>query len=187
MARISELGRADLAEGDRRLWDLFSWGPRDFSHQVSVLAHSPEAFRHLYGLIEDLRARGSLPQRLVEIAVVTTSRLNECPYCVGHHAPALVDLGVEKGAAADVLAPEPEGFSDVEVLVRDYARLLTERAWGIPEAVFDDLKRHFTDRQIVELTVRIGVCSLFNKFNLALQIEPEAGIAEAPEAEGGDR
>jgi alkylhydroperoxidase family enzyme len=39
--------------------------------------------------------------------------------------------------------------------------------------VFDALRRHFTDRQIVALTVRIGLCGLFNKLNDALQVEFE--------------
>lgn len=39
-----------------------------------------------------------------------------------------------------------------------------------------------TDRQIVELTVRIGLCSLFNKLNDALQVEIEEGVVA-----GGDR
>ncbi|HRY06338.1 MAG TPA: carboxymuconolactone decarboxylase family protein [Hyphomicrobiaceae bacterium] len=187
MARISQLERTDLPEGDRKLWDQFSSGSRDFSHQVRVLAHSPQSFRHLYGLVEDLRTQGSLPQRLVEIAVVTTSKLNECPYCVAHHTPALTGLGISASAALDILAPRPEGFSEVDVLVRDYARLLTERAWGISDSVFDNLKKHLTERQIVELSVRIGICTLFNKLNLAIQIEPEAGFDEVPEAEDGNR
>jgi alkylhydroperoxidase family enzyme len=47
----------------------------------------------------------------------------------------------------------------VERLVRDYAQLVTARA-GIRDQVFDALRKHFTDRQIVELTVRIGLCGL---------------------------
>jgi alkylhydroperoxidase family enzyme len=42
--------------------------------------------------------------------------------------------------------------------------------------VFEELRRHFNERQIVELTARIGLCGLFNRLNDALQIEPEAGI-----------
>ena len=72
-----------------------------------------------------------------------------------------------------ILEPEPPGLDARERLVRDYARLVTERAWGIPEAVFEGLRRCFSDREIVELTVRIGICSLFNKLNQALQVDIE--------------
>ena len=40
-----------------------------------------------------------------------------------------------------------------------------------------DLKKHFSDRQIVELTIRIGLCILFNKLNQALEIGMEDSMA----------
>ena len=63
-------------------------------------------------------------------------------------------------------------------------RLVTERAWGIGDAVFETLERHFDERQIVELTVRIGLCSLFNKFNQALQVEIEDTVLARMAADG---
>ena len=49
---------------------------------------------------------------------------------------------------------------------------------SVVSRVFDDLHKHFTDRQIVKLTVRIGLCGLFNRLNDALQVEIEEGVAE---------
>ena len=68
------------------------------------------------------------------------------------------------------------GLDARERQVRDYAVLVTERPWGIRDAVFDELRRHFDDREIVELTARIALCGLFNRLNDALQIESEPGI-----------
>ena len=42
--------------------------------------------------------------------------------------------------------------------------------------MFSDLKQHFSDQQIVELTVRIGVTILFNKLNQALQLDMEDSV-----------
>jgi alkylhydroperoxidase family enzyme len=39
--------------------------------------------------------------------------------------------------------------------------------------VFDELKAHFTEEQVVELTLRIALCGFFNRFNDVLQIEME--------------
>lgn len=187
MSRVSDCDRLALPPASRDLWDRFTTGSRDFTHQARVLAHSPEAFHHIYGLIEDLRVSGTLSQRIVEIAVVTTSRLNACPYCVAHHAPVLASHGLSEAAIAGILDPDPDGLTPSEKLVRDYARLLTERPWGIPDAVIAALHENFSERQIVELTVRIGICSLFNKFNLALQIEPEPSLAVGDPLAGDDR
>ncbi|CFX28377.1 Phage infection protein [Candidatus Filomicrobium marinum] len=176
MARVGELDGSALPADLQTLWKTFSTPPRDFTNQVRVLAHSPDAFRHLYGLIEALRSSPSLSPRLIEIAVVTTSRVNACPYCVGHHGAALAAHGLEPETIENILEPDVPGLSEKERLVRDYARLVSERAWGIRDSVFEDLSKHFDEREIVELTVRIGLCTLFNKFNQALQIDAETSL-----------
>ena len=43
------------------------------------------------------------------------------------------------------------------------------------DAIFDELRRHFDEAQIVELTLRIALCGFFNRFNDALAIEIEDG------------
>jgi alkylhydroperoxidase family enzyme len=55
----------------------------------------------------------------------------------------------------------------------EYAIAATERPNRLPDAIFTRLKRHFTEAQIVELTLRVTLCGFFNKFNDALQIEEE--------------
>jgi len=138
-----------------------------------VLAHSAPVLRHLYGLVKDLREEGELPQRLVEIAVVATSEANRCKYCVAHHAPVLKGLGLPAETVARILEPEVPGLDEKERLVRDYAVLVTEQPGRIRDHVFERLRRHFSERQIVELTARIAVCGVFNRMNDALQIESE--------------
>ena len=41
------------------------------------------------------------------------------------------------------------------------------------DALFTRMREHFTEAQIVELTLRTTLCGFFNKFNDALQIEEE--------------
>ncbi len=176
MARVSEISEASLPEPLRDLYRKFTREYGDFTNQARVVAHSPEAFLHLYGLIDAWRGNGTLSRRLVEIAVVTASRVNECSYCVGHHGAALINLGIPAETVDRILDPEPPGFDEKERLVRDYARLVAERAWGIRDEVFAQLKLHFTDQQIVELTIRVGICILFNKLNQALELDLEPGV-----------
>jgi alkylhydroperoxidase family enzyme len=50
---------------------------------------------------------------------------------------------------------------------------LTNSAQRIPERIFNALRAHFSEAQIVELTLRIALCGFFNRFNDALQIDNE--------------
>jgi uncharacterized peroxidase-related enzyme len=177
MARVPYVAEDDLPGDLRPLYRKFAHEYGSFANQAGALGHSPVVFRHLYGLTAAMREEGALPPRLVEIAVVATSAVNGCKYCVGHHGPALKDMGLPVETVDRILEPDVPGLDETERLVRDYARLVTERPWAIRDEVFDALRKHFTDRQIVELTVRIGLCGLFNKFNDALQVELEAHAA----------
>jgi len=171
MARVSHIDESKVSRELQPLYRQFV--SERFGNQAGVLAHSAPVLRHLYGMVKDLREEGELPQRLVEIAVVATSEANRCKYCVAHHAPVLKGLGLPAETVARILEPEVPGLDEKERLVRDYAVLVTERPWGIRDNVFERLRQHFSERQIVELTARIAVCGVFNRMNDALQIESE--------------
>ncbi|HSD42118.1 MAG TPA: carboxymuconolactone decarboxylase family protein [Burkholderiales bacterium] len=177
MARVPCVPEAELPADLHPLYHRFAHEYGSFGNQTGVLGHSPMVFRYLYGLTAAMREEGALPPRLVEIAVVATSAVNGCKYCIGHHGPVLRNMGLPAETVDRILDPEVPGLDEVERLVRDYAKLVTERPWGIRDQVFDALRKHFTDRQIVELTVRIGLCGLFNKLNDALQVEFEGHVA----------
>jgi uncharacterized peroxidase-related enzyme len=182
MARVRDIDPtelpADLAEIYRRFAETY--GP--FRNQVAVFAHVPAALRHLMPLLLELRAAATLPKRVLELAIVTVSRLNQCDYCVAHHAPFLVVEGVSPEGVARL--PEwrdhPE-LDDRDKLVVEYAIAAWQQPQRLPDALFARLRRHFTEAQIVELTLRITLCGFFNKFNDALQIEPEAEVNAAAE------
>ena len=110
-------------------------------------------------------------------ALVTVSKLNECTYCVSHHAPKLTVTGVSERAALNVLDydNEPE-FDEVDRLVIEYAILVTEQANRVRDEVFDRLRAQFDDAQITELTWRIALCGAFNRFNDVLQNEIEDDV-----------
>jgi len=184
MARVPKVSIEALPPDLQPVYAAFCGSYGNFGNQVAVMAHSPSALRHIGGLMMDWRAQGNLSRRVVEIAVVTVSRVNRCPYCIAHHGPILVDLGIAPEAVEGILEPAPPGFEPLDVLVRDYARLVIERPWGIRDKVFDDLRSTFSDAQIVELTLRISLCNLFNQLNEAMQIEPEDGVLEEAAARG---
>ena len=47
------------------------------------------------------------------------------------------------------------------------------RSHKLRDRMFHRLREHFSEAQIVELTLRLTLCGFFNKFNDALQIEEE--------------
>ena len=78
---------------------------------------------------------------------------------------------------AQTACSNPE-LDDADKLVVEYAIAAWERPNRIPDGLFQRLGRHFSEPQIVELTLRVTLCGFFNKFNDALQIEEEPEAAE---------
>jgi len=62
--------------------------------------------------------------------------------------------------------------------VRDYAVQVTNTPGRIRDAMYERLHLHFSEEQIVELTLRTALCGFFNRFNDAMGIEMEDGVED---------
>jgi uncharacterized peroxidase-related enzyme len=174
MARVRDIAASELSPELALIYERFagSYGP--FRNQVAVFAHVPAALRHLMPLLMELREAATLPKRYLELAIVAVSQVNACDYCVAHHKPFLAVEGVTPRGVDRLLDwhDHPE-LDEIDRLVVEYAIAATERPNRLPGSLFTRLRQHFTEAQIVELTLRITLCGFFNKFNDALQIEEE--------------
>lgn len=178
MARVRDIPSAELPPDQAAIYEQFAglYGP--FRNQVAVFAHVPAALRHLMPMLMELRAAATLPKRYLEIAIVVVSKLNECHYCVAHHKPFLAVEGISPEGIDRLLEPDNAELDDIDRLVIEYAQLAWETPNRIRDSVFQRLRQHFSEAQIVELTLRITLCGFFNRFNDALQIEEEAEAHE---------
>jgi uncharacterized peroxidase-related enzyme len=179
MARVRSIASADLPPDLADIFDRFSADYGPFRNQVAVFAHVPPAMRHLMSMLMELRAAETLPKRYLEIAIVVVSRLNACHYCVAHHKPFLVVEGLSPDGVDRLLEPDNPELDEVDRLVIEYAQVAWETPNRIRDSLFERLRQHFSEAQIVELTLRITLCGFFNRFNDALQIEEEPEVVAA--------
>lgn len=179
MARVADIPSSSLPRDLAEIYETFATDYGPFRNQVAVLAHVPPVIKHLLPMLMELKARQGVPQRYIELAVVVVSKLNDCEYCVGHHAPQLKVTGISDHGIEHLLDYENhEELDDADKAVVAYAIAVTENPQRIRDQVFDALRAHFDESQIVELTVRTALCGFFNRFNDAMMIETEAELAE---------
>ncbi|MEM7635088.1 MAG: carboxymuconolactone decarboxylase family protein [Pseudomonadota bacterium] len=176
MARVRDVEMEELPEDVQPIFHRYATEYGPFLNQVKVFAHRPPAVKHIMGLLLELAEEQVLPKRYLEIAVVVVSKINECTYCVKHHGPRLVEQGLSAETVDNILEPEVEGFDEVDMLVRDYAVQVTSNFQYMRDQIFEDLKQHFSEEQVVELTLRIALCGFFNRFNDSLQIGIEDNV-----------
>lgn len=110
MARVRDVELHEVPADLRPVYRRYaeSYGP--FLNQVKVFAHRAPALRHVMGMLLELADEAVLPKRYLEIALVAVSKANECAYCVAHHAPRLVEQGLDPASVAAILDPQVPGF-----------------------------------------------------------------------------
>jgi uncharacterized peroxidase-related enzyme len=185
MARVRDVQIDEVPEEVRPVYRRFATEYGPFLNQVKIFAHRPPALKHIMGLLLDLADEAVLPKRYLEIALVVVSKLNACTYCVVHHTPRLVEQGFPPATVAHILEPDCPGLDPIDRLVRDYAVQVTTSAQRVDDVLFTRLRQHFSEAQIVELTLRTALCGFFNCFNDALHIGIEDGVLEDLLAKGG--
>jgi alkylhydroperoxidase family enzyme len=67
-------------------------------------------------------------------------------------------------------------FDEKEKAVLLYAERMTRGAGaGLRDAAIGELKRHFSEDQIVELALVVCMANFTNRFNNGLRVEPDLG------------
>ena len=80
----------------------------------------------------------------------------------------------EKIRALDTYATSPH-YDETERVALAYADAITITGEDVDDALFDRLRDHYTDDQIVELTATIAWENASSKFNRALRV-PSQGL-----------
>jgi AhpD family alkylhydroperoxidase len=189
MARVPLLTTDDdVAPEVRAVFEsVEDMGLERFMNQFGALAHHPPLTQAIHGLMQAYYAESLVDKKYLELAILMVSHLNRCTYCVVHHTPPALNNGV---SAAQLAAIEDgswrEGrlFNPVENAVLRFAEQMNTRKGRIDDSLFAELEQTFSRAQIVELTVRVGMCEFYNRFNEALQLDIES-VAETLYAQAG--
>jgi 4-carboxymuconolactone decarboxylase len=139
-----------------------------------TLMHTPDVASVWLDLVNVVRWKVDLEGRLREIVIVRIGYLNRCAYVVKQHVPELTTPEGLTKQECDALADwcGTTFFSARERAALAYADAMT-RDIDVPDAVFAELRKHFNERQIVELTVLVGTYNMHTRVGQALQIDPE--------------
>ena len=154
-----------------------------FGNQVRALAHHPALLEALVGVYAAFAASPTVERRLIELGVLISSRVNACEYCSRHHTPLARAAGLSLDQLRCIENGDWQGmrqlWTEREWLVIRYAQQLTEAPYKIKDSFFAELRRQFDDRQIVDMSMRFALCSAWNKFNDALNLDTETAFQQA--------
>jgi alkylhydroperoxidase family enzyme len=138
-----------------------------------LLLHSPPIAECWFELINATR-RTKLSGRLRELAIVRIASTAKYAYALQQHVPRIA-------GSEGVTVAECEALKDWQAsnLFNDRERALLAyvdavlKGPELPDGAFEDLRRHFSEQEAVEITVIVGVYLMHNRVFTALKVDLE--------------
>jgi 4-carboxymuconolactone decarboxylase len=176
MSRYREIAVGEMSPAQQRVHDQIVAGRRGrFGGPFELLIRAPEICGLASQLGEHLRWGTSLPDRLSELAIITTARFWRAQYEWFAHAPLAVKAGVPAEAVEAIRSGGTPHFTAAdEVLVW---RLCSEifRTQRLSDASFGEAVAAFGEHGLVELISLIGYYTLIGNTLNVFQVPLPAG------------
>ncbi|KAF1067214.1 MAG: hypothetical protein GAK45_01724 [Pseudomonas citronellolis] len=134
---------------------------------------SPAAYKAMLGL-EQAVVDSGLEHSLLELVRLRASQLNGCAYCMNMHANDARKAG-ETEARLQTLSAwrETRFFSPREQAALAWVESLTQLPERhAPQAQFDALREHFSEAEVVNLTLAIATINAWNRFGVGMAMVP---------------
>src|SRR3982074_1453221 len=154
MARISLIEPAQASPEVKEIYDGKLKGKP--GNIQKALAHRPAMLGNFLGFYAS--AGRSLDRKLYEAVYLGVSLINGCHYCTQHHIQGAKRAGLTPEQMKALKEGNYSGFGAPEQVALRYAEKLTRTPDGANDGDFAELKKHFSDQQIVDphMLVAIG-------------------------------
>jgi len=113
-----------------------------------------------------------LERSLLELVKVRASQINGCAYCIDMHTKDARAMGeTEQRLYALNGWRETSFFSDRERAALEWAEAITRVAdTHVPDEVYDRVRRHFDEGELVALTFAAVVINAFNRLAISFRV-----------------
>ena len=141
-----------------------------------VAPNGAKALGGVYGYV----IQSGLPDELVLLVYLRVSQINNCAYCLDMHTRDLIKKGVKVEKLALVQAWQEAGnlFNEREKAALAWAETVTRVAeTGVPDPAFRAAAAVFNEKELVDLTMAIGLMNAYNRLAISFRRPPESALA----------
>ena len=144
------------------------------TQRLDYEAHARNGMKALGGVYQYVQNSG-LPKTLVDLAYLRASQINGCAYCVDLHSRDLRKAGMADEML--MLVPvwrEAEGwFTERERAALAWTEAVTLVAVDhIPDAAFAAARAAFSEKELADLTIAIGLINTYNRIAIGFRRGP---------------
>ena len=143
--------------------------------RLNYAAAAPQLLQAMMALEKAVTSSG-LDHSLIELVKTRASQINGCAFCIEMHTRDAMKAG-ESAARLLLLDAwrEAPHYTDRERAALAWTEALTLVAeTHAPDEAYDDLRPHFSDEEIVQLSVLIGTINAWNRIAGGLHFPPLA-------------
>lgn len=118
--------------------------------------------------------KSTLPENMLELVRMRASQLNGCAYCLDMHSKDARSAGESEQRLYLLDAwREAPFYTDKEraALAWTEAVTLVSRS-HVPDKVYDEVRKYFTEKEIVELTMAIITINNWNRLSISMRHVP---------------
>jgi AhpD family alkylhydroperoxidase len=131
-----------------------------------------EPIKALYALGHYLAACG-LEHRLLELVKIRASQLNGCAFCLDMHTQDARAAGeTEQRIYALNAWRETPFFTDRERAALAWAEAVTLVTGGVPDSVYEEVRRQFNEKELADLTWAVVVINAWNRIAISFRAVP---------------
>ena len=142
---------------------------------LRAMAHCPDLLTVFVPLWAQVYKSPTIGPKLRALAALGTAKAQDCTYCVAHMSASAhrAGFGGEEISAVGDAARERHVFDEREALILKLASNLTKDPDGTSDEMRTHLRAEFSESEIVNIVLAIGMYNLTSRFLKALDIELE--------------
>ena len=142
------------------------------TQRMDYNAATPAGMKALGGVYGHIMGSG-LPKVLVDLVYLRVSQINGCAYCIDMHSRDLLKEGVNVEKLVLVPAWREAGslFDTTEGAALAWAET------GVPDADYAAAAAVFSQQQLADLTIAIGLMNAYNRMAISFRAQPAAVTA----------
>ena len=149
--------------------------------RIDLTKYAQDAQKSLHAL-ERYIANCGLDHKLIHLLKMRASQMNGCAYCIDMHSKDARALGEAEQRLYGLDAwRETPFYTDRERAALEWTESLTLVCQThVPDEIYESVRKHFSEKEIVDLSILVGMINLWNRLAVSARIVP--GAYEAKQA-----
>jgi AhpD family alkylhydroperoxidase len=141
--------------------------------RIDYSKYALDAQKALFAMEKYIAACG-LDHKLIHLIKMRASQINGCAFCIDMHSKDARAIGETELRLYELNAwRETPFYTDAERAALEWTESLTlVSETHVPDGVYENVRKHFSEKEIVDLSLIVGMINLWNRLAISVRAVP---------------